>query len=337
MSIFLDTKYLTLLSSRLPLFKKKSENTYNCRCVICGDSAKKVNKARGYFFPNKDSLMYKCFNCDASMFFSTFLKQQDNMLYQQYSFEKYTEGQPLKLDKEADIKFKQPEFKSTEKRLIDKILERVDQLPDDNEAVLFCQKRMIPKDKFNRIYFISNIKNIVQLSDKYKESIKTEEPRLVLPFFNESHQLSGVTCRALRGEALRYITVKVKDHDPLIFGLEEVDKTKDVYVVEGPIDSLFLDNAIAMSGIALSRVELSSIDKDKLVIVFDNQPRNSEVCKALKKAIDGGYKVVIWPQAIEEKDINDMVLAGKNVKKIVKENTHSGLQAVAKFVSWKRV
>lgn len=326
-----------LISNRLPLFKKKDDRTYNCRCVICGDSAKKVTKARGYFFHNKNNLMYKCHNCEASMFFSTFLKQQDNHLYQQYSFEKYTESSSLKSNTVATPKFEQPVFKTGEEKLIDKLLDRLDTLPEDNEAVQFCLNRKIPKDKFDKVYFINNIKDIVQLNDKYKESIRGEEPRLVLPFFNEEGQLSGVTCRALRGEALRYITVKVKEDDPLIFNFDGVDKSKDVYVVEGPIDSLFLDNAIAMSGVSLSKIQLSSIDKQRLVVIFDNQPRNKEVCSVVKKAIDGGYRVVVWPQSIEEKDINEMVLAGKNVKKLVKENTFSGLEAVAKFVSWKRI
>jgi hypothetical protein len=61
------------------------------------------------------------------------------------------------------------------------------------------------------------------------------------------------------------------------------------------------------------------------------------VCGIIEKNIDQGYKVVIWPQTLQEKDINDMVLAGKNVTRIIKENTFSGLTAKAKFYSWKRV
>jgi hypothetical protein len=335
MSVFLDTKYLLLIGGRLPLFKKKKDNTYNCRCVICGDSQKNRRKARGYFFIYKTDLRYKCYNCDISLSFGNFLKQQDGNLYSQYALEKYAEGHTRTSNTLPELKFEQPTFKSKEERLLDYLLVRLDQIEEPtNEALVFCEQRKIPKEKFKQLYFISNIKDIVQLNDKYKESIKGEEPRLVLPFYDDNGQLSGVTCRALRGEALRYITVKVKEDTPLIFGINDIDKSKPVYVVEGPIDSLFLDNCIAAGGTSFEKA--SSISTN-LVYIFDNQPRNKEVCKIIERNINSGHTVVIWPQTLQEKDINDMVLAGKDVKKIIKENTFSGLTAMAKFISWKRV
>ena len=337
MSLFLDQKYLSLISNRLPLFSKKKDNLYNCRCIICGDSVKKVRKARGYFFPHKNSLMYKCHNCDASMFFSTFLKNFDQSLHQQYMFESYTEGKPLSLTNNEEVKFEQPEFKKPEERLLDKLLDRLDALPDDNEAVKYCVERKIPIEKFKQLYFINNVKDIVQLNESYKELIKTEEPRLVLPFYDDVGQLSGLTCRALRGEALRYITIKIKENKPLIFGLNDIDTTKPVIVVEGPIDSLFLDNCIAVASSALGKIkQLKQRDVD-YIMVFDNQPRNKEVCKIIERAIKDNYKVVIWPQNIQQKDINEMVLSGHNVKKIIRDNTYSGLEATIKFVAWKRI
>ena len=143
MSLFLDQKYLSLISNRLPLFKKKG-GSYNCRCIICGDSSKKSNKARGYFYSNKDKLMYKCFNCDASMYFSTFLKNLDQLLFNQYSFENYAENKPLSNTK-PEMVFEQPQFKKPEERLLDKMLDRLDELPIDHEAVQFCLNRKIPQ------------------------------------------------------------------------------------------------------------------------------------------------------------------------------------------------
>ncbi len=337
MSLYLDQKYLSLISNRLPLFIKKKDNLYNCRCILCGDSVKKVRKARGYFFPLKNSLMYKCHNCDASMFFSTFLKNLDETLYQQYSFENYAEGKPLTVTAKEEIKFEQPVFKTKQQTLLDQLLDRLDTLPEDNEAVKFCLDRKIPKEKYNRLYFIDNVKKVVQLNDSYKELIKTEEPRLVLPFFDDIGQLSGITCRALRGEALRYITVKIKEETPLIFGLNEIDPSKPIYVVEGPIDSLFLSNAIAVGSSSLGKIKQLKKQDVEYVMVFDNQPRNKELCKLIERAIDSSYRLVIWPQTILEKDINDMVLAGKNITKIIKDNTFQGLEAKMKFIGWKRV
>jgi len=331
MSIFLDQKYLMLVSNQLPRFTRKNDNTFNCRCIICGDSAKKASKARGYFYPYKNDLMYKCYNCDASMYLSTFLKRYFLNVYQEYAVERYSEGHGKYANVEPILKMAAPVFKTSEERLLDKLLDRLDTLPENNEAVQFCIKRKIPKNKFNQLYFIPNVKNIVQLNDKYKASILGEEPRLVLPFYNEHSQLTGVTCRALRGETLRYITVKLKDDEPLLFGLQEVDKSKPVYVVEGPIDSLFLDNCIAAAGTSLNKVN----NKD-YILIFDNQPRNIEVCKIILKNIDAGFKVVIWPQKITAKDVNEMVLEGIDVLKLVKDNVYHGLTAKAKFIAWKR-
>lgn len=337
MSLYLDQKYLSLISNRLPFFKRKDDHLYNCRCIICGDSTKNKRKARGYFFQYKNELRYKCHNCDASLSFGNFLKQLDSSIFSQYSFEKYAEGNTVRIANTApELVFEEPKFKNPEERLLDQLLDRLDSLPEDNEAVQFCNKRFIPKDKFKQLYFIKNVKDIVQLNDTYKESIRTEEPRLVLPFYDSNNQLSGVTCRALRGETLRYITVKVKDNVPLLFGINDIDSKKTVYVVEGPIDSLFLDNCIAAGGTSFGKINTLGIDTDKLVLVFDNQPRNKEVCKIIEKNIDLGYNVVIWPQTLDEKDINDMVLAGRNVKQIVSKNTYQGLTAKAKFMAWKR-
>ena len=269
------------------------------------------------------------------MAFSTFLKKLDQLLYSQYTLEKYSEGKPISLKNE--IVFTEPVFKKPEEKLIDRLLDRLDTLPEDNEAVQFCLSRKIPKEKFCELYYISNIKDIVQLNDKYKEAIRGEEPRLVLPFYGTDSHLSGVTCRAIRGEALRYITVKIRDSVPLIFGLSTVDRKKPIHVVEGPIDSLFLPNCIAVAGTSFGKIETLGFEQDKLIMIFDNQPRNKDVVQAIEKNIDKGYNVVIWPQTIEEKDINDMVVAGKNVQRIVKENTFNGLTAKAKLYSWKRV
>ena len=339
MSLFVDLKYLRLISSQLPLFKQKNNNLYNCRCIICGDSSTKKNRARGYFYAVKNDLFYKCHNCNASMHFGSFLKQINGLQYSQYTLERYNEGLPNnKPHQKIEDKFKmeEPVFQKKEERLLDKLLDRLDTLPEDNEAVKFCVNRNIPLEKFHNLYYIKNIKDIVQLNSKYKDNIKTEEPRLVLPFYNTNYELIAVTCRALRNESLRYVTVKIKEDELLAFGLDKLDKEKTIFVVEGPIDSLFLPNCIAVAGTAFTKLDTLNLPKDKVVAILDNQPRNKDVCKILNKMIDSQYKVVIWPQSLEQKDINEMVLAGKNPADIIKKHTFQGLEAKIKFTEWKR-
>ena len=158
----------------------------------------------------------------------------------------------------------------------------------------------------------------------------------MLPFYNTNYELIAVTCRALRNESLRYVTVKIKEDELLAFGLDKLDKEKTIFVVEGPIDSLFLPNCIAVAGTAFTKLDMLNLPKDKVVAILDNQPRNKDVCKILNKMIDSQYKVVIWPQSLEQKDINEMVLAGKNPADIIKKHTFQGLEAKIKFTEWKR-
>lgn len=340
MSLYVDLKYLKLISHRLPFFKQKNERLYNCRCVICGDSSKKQNRARGYFYVIKNDLLYKCHNCSVGMSFGSFLKSQDKLLYDQYVLERYTEGLPAnKPHQKAEDVFKMsaPVFKPKEEKLLDKILDRLDTLPSDNEAVQFCLNRKISKQVFNRLYYIDDIRKIEQLSEKYKDKLTTSEPRLVIPFLDQAGKLIGVTCRGLRNESLRYLTIKINEDIPFVFGLDKIDINKLVYAVEGPLDSLFVDNSIAVGGTAFSKLDSLGISKDKLVVVLDNQPRNREVVKLIDRAIESGHKVVIWPHNVLEKDINDMILSGKNINKILKDNTYVGLEAKLKFIAWKRV
>jgi hypothetical protein len=282
-------------------------------------------------------MFYKCHNCDASLHFGSFLKQMDSLMYNQYTMERYSEGLPLnKPHQKVEDKFKmeQPVFEP--KNILDELLDRLDKLPNDNEAVQFCLKRKIPKEKFKQLYFVDDIRKIEQLSDKYKNTLKTKEPRLVIPFYDEKGLLVGVTCRALRNESLRYVTIKINEDKPFIFGLDFIDRNKKVYVVEGPIDSLFIPNCIAVAGTAFGKLDSLGIPKERLIVIFDNQPRNKEVCKIIDKTINSNYNIVIWPQTLEEKDINDIVLTGKEPLNIIKKNIYNGLEAKMKFVSWKR-
>ena len=184
------------------------------------------------------------------------------------------------------------------------------------------------------MYYIEHTKDITKLAPQY-ETLTAQEPRIILPFYNEQGKLTGVTMRGIRGEHLRYIMIKIVDDESMIFGLNNIDKHKPIRVVEGPIDSLFLDNAIACNGTSFAKIESLSLDKNNLTIIFDNQPRNAEVCKIVEKYVTLNFNVCIWPCGIIEKDINDMVNAGYQVEKIITENTYKGLMAKLKFTEWR--
>lgn len=343
MSLFIDIKYLHAISYRLENFKKKSDNLWNCRCPICGDSSRNKKKARGYFMRGKDGLFYKCHNCGVSMHFGTFLKQFDGNQYGQYTLDRYSESVGPQKAHKHKFEFEEPVFEKkeiSEPKLIDSIMDRLDTLPEDNEAVQYAKSRLLPVSSFSRLYYIDNIKRIVQLSERYKESIITSEPRLAIPFFDGSGKLLSVSLRAMRGESLRYILVKVDEDAPSIFGLDQVDPKKEILVVEGPLDSLFLDNAIACAGTSFGKIDQLPVPKENVTIIFDNQPKNREVGKLMNKYIELGYKMVIWPDSIPGKDINEMIengLTSAEIQSIINDNTFKGLAAKAKYAMWRKI
>jgi len=337
MSLYIDTKYLTQISHKFEIFKKKNDYLWNVRCPICGDSQKNKRKMRGYFFRKDNDLMYKCHNCGHGAHFGTMLKQMDTLLYKEYVLERYADGgNRKKFGTERTVK-EVVKIEKPEVSLWTQLMDCLYDLPADHEVIEYVNGRGLPKDSHKRLYFVDNIKNVVQLNYKYKESIRTEEPRLAIPFVNENGKLTALSMRGMRGEALRYILIKIDEDAPTVYGLDNVDKTQPVTVVEGPLDSLFIRNSIACAGTSFNKIEELGLDKDNTRIVFDNQPKNTEVCKLVEKYVDMGYKVVIWPETIGEKDINDMAIAGVNVQDIMDSNTYQGLSARMKFTSWRKI
>ena len=325
--LHVDTKYISLLSTRLEKFKK-SDNTYNFRCPYCGDSKKNKNRARGYFFPKKGSYIFKCHNCGVGRTLSNFLKDHDSSLYDEYVLEAYREGVTGKGTKIPlpEFKFEKPRFKTN----IFSDLNLISDLNTTHQARKFIDRRRLPPDQF---YYCPKFK---EWTNKHKEVFRDtryDESRIIIPL-RDKDGVFGYQGRSIfSNSSLRYITVMLDDNKPKIYGLDKINSEETVYVTEGPFDSQFLGNAIAMCG---SDVDLSGFDY-RFVYVFDNEPRSREICTKVAKAIKAGNSVVIYPKQIREKDLNDMVLAGHEVQSMVESNTYHGLEANLKFTQWKQV
>ena len=320
---FVDVKYINLISSRLQKFKKVKNNLYNFRCCLCGDSQKNKSKARGYLYHVKNNTNYKCHNCGINISFSNFLKQIDVEIHKQYSFEKFKEGHTGKnfTVEEPKFEFKVPEFKP-----------KLD-LPKASEnpsASGYLQSRKLNPNKF---YYAEKFKEWTNSLKQTFESTKYDEPRIIIPIFYQN-SLIGFQGRAVGPNKVKYITVMLYDDAPKIYGIDEVQKDQTVYITEGPFDSTFISNAIALCG---ADGDVSKWGIDNPVWVYDNEPRNSEILSRISRVIEMGQKVVIWPSTIKEKDINDMVLSGQNVQEVIELNTYSGLEAKLKFTTWKKI
>ena len=319
-----DSKYIGLVSSRLQKFKRVKSDLYNFRCPICGDSQKHKNKARGYFYQVKTNTNFKCHNCGASLSLNNFLKQIDTTLHKQYCLEKFKEGHTGKnfVVDEPKFDFKKPTFK----KQLD--IPRASEVPIARE---YLEKRKLDPTKF---YFTSKFKKWANTQKQTFDNIKKDESRIIIPMYDTEGNLIGFQGRALGPNFVKYITIMLNDNAPKIYGLEKINEREPIFIVEGPFDSTFVENSIAMCG---SDVDIRAYNWSNYIWVFDNEPRNGEIVNRISKTIDRGEKVIIWPTEIIEKDINDMVLSGHNIMSILKSNIYSNLKAKIKFNYWKKI
>ena len=319
--VHIDLKYIMLLSPRLEKFKKVRDNLFNFRCPYCGDSQKHRNKARGYFYRKKNDFFYKCHNCSTGTNLAKVVQYVDSELYRDYVLERYKSDSPK--TEPPEFEFEAPKFKKRDSELEN--LTPINRLNGEHPARQFVESRQIPKEFFDDLYLCTKF---FQWS---KISSKQEHPRLVIPFRDETGEVFAAQGRAFGKETPKYLTIKFQDK-PKIFGLDRVDFSRRFYVVEGPLDSLFVKNCLAVAG-----ADFRHLPPGETTIVLDNEPRSKEIIKLMERLIHQNYELVIWPDTITQKDINDMVLAGvKDIKTIIDNNTFSGLTAKAKLSAWKR-
>ena len=327
----IDNFYANLLSARLDRFKQVKNGTYNFRCPYCGDSQKRKNKARGYFFTKKSGLVFKCHNCGVGRSFGNFLKEQANDLHDEYIMERYKAGLTGKGTNVADPEFnyQKPTFKKQGE------LQSISELNTSHSALAYLTKRGITRKHFSNLYYVDEFCTWVNTQKPTFRDVRKDHPRIIIPFVDENGEWFGFQGRSLNpNDKLRYITIMLDEDRIKVYGLDRVNFNKTVYITEGPFDSLFIDNAIAMAG---ADVDWKLIDGKEAVFVYDNEKRSKEIVNRIEKAIDKGYEVVIWPSSLKEKDLNDMFSSGHDVQSMVEFNTYQGLEAKIKLSEWKKV
>ena len=337
--LHIDMKYASLLGTRLRNFAKKNDYLWNYSCPICGDSKKNPRKARGYIYKFKQDLLVKCHKCGYSTNIGNLIKYIDSNLYDEYVVERYKNG-ATRYNDHKDIAEVLPP--TVEIDLDDSVLDelsRIDRMRDDHPAVQYVANRNIPKDKWNLLYFSPKFKSYVNsITPKFPEPINDEHPRLVIPYFNSHGKVIAFQGRAFGKEEPKYYTIKIDETEEKIYGLERIDYSKRIFVVEGPIDSLFLPNAIAVSGSSFDTPTIRQL-LTNATIVMDNEPRSKEITKQLAKYIDKGYNVVMYPDTVVEKDINEMILSGRTPAQIldlINRNTFTGMEAKLRFTEWRK-
>ena len=319
----IDSKFINLISPKLQKFKRVKSDLYNFRCPICGDSKKNKSKMRGYLYAMKADVNFKCHNCGASMTFSSFIKHLDPVIHKQYVFERFKQGTTGRATvvEEPKFHFETPKFKTKIK------LPKASENPSSDG---YLTARKLDSTQF---YYAEQFKKFVNTLKPTFDDTRYDEERIIIPLYYEKN-LIGLQGRSLGPSKVKYITVMINDDAPKIYGLDNIRKDAPVYITEGPFDSTFIRNSIAMCG-ADANVDRWGISNP--VWIYDNEPRNIEIVRRIGNTIDSGDSIVIWPNNIDDKDINDMVMSGLDVQSVIESNTYSGLEAKLKFNTWKKI
>jgi len=343
MSLWIDRKYLLLNSNRLRNFKQKSQDLFNFSCCFCGDSAKNTLKARGYVYEKKNKYFFRCHNCGAGTTFSAFLKHIDPNSHREYIMEKFT-NRTKKETKKVEQTTTVVKFPI---HRINKELPSIDDLEDEHYAKKYIIGRKIPQERWKEIFYAIDFKKF--MDEKYpnhgKQKLESNDSRLCLFFTDLKGNITHIGSRSLSPEPkIRYLTVKVAEVERKIFGLQHVDFSKTIYILEGQFDSMFVENAVASGDSSLEMLadSLQNSNKNHIdtVLVYDNEKRNKQLVNQIEHAIENGHKVVIWPNDMSGKDINDMVkdygYTKNEIMEIIRKNTYESLSAGLRFSQWRK-
>ena len=317
----------------LPMLEKKGQH-WNFRCIVCNDSQKNEYKKRGWILDKNGNFFYYCHNCGVSLKFTTFLKQYYHHIYLEYVKETFITKKTKIVDdipKEKKIIFP-----------IDNIIPLY-KLPKNHICSEYVKTRKIPFKYYKILYYCPNFQKEINdlFPEKFQNYPKNDE-RLIIPFFDKKGKIPYIQGRTINGSCLRYATINLLSDYPKIYGLDRIDISKIIQIVEGPLDSLFLDNAIAMGSSSINFDDLLNIsNKQNFVFIFDLESKNIQICNKIEKVIDNGFQICLMPHKfkIYGKDINQFIESGlsrNKIQNIIQNNIFSGFKAKVKFKLWKQ-
>ncbi len=334
--LWLDEKFVYLISHKLDRFKKRGRQ-FNFRCPLCHDSKKSKSKARGYFYVKEDNYIFFCHNCGKGKSLEKFLLEFDYALYEQYSYERLQEA--------GERHNFSPSHPSQNRKLptesVLSPLKAISKLTSSHPARKYLEGRKIPSKFFSELYYCDNFKQYVNslIPNKF-EKVHPDEPRIIIPLITPNRNVVGFQGRGLNKQGVRYYTIILHENLGRIYGLNHVNLNRTFYVMEGPFDSLFVENAMAVCGsdIVTALIKIDA-DIERAVVVYDNEPRNREIVSKYQHTIRYGWSVCIWPNDFEYKDINDAIMGGLHSDQIltmINENTYQGLEAELALANWRK-
>jgi hypothetical protein len=264
------------------------------------------------------------------MFLQTYMPD----IYKDYVFYLYKDRE----EKPTIDQIKQQlEEKKTQKLYIEEVALRsltdsFSQMDKTHPARRMIEKRQIP---LNKIRFCKNFYDLTKTLLKEDTFKSYKEPCIIIPFFKKNKQIEIFQARFFNPKITpKYLTVKFNPDAQKIYNADYIDPEKTVWILEGPIDSMFVENSVAMAGADIK------LDYKDQVWVYDNERNNEEINKKVLTKIEKNSKVVIYKVSDKFKDINDGIMKGmfekKDIISMLRERTFSGLKAKLEFTKFKR-
>lgn len=352
--LWVDKKWISYISIRLERFKWVDRTVANFRCPLCGDSQKSKSKARGYFFEYDGAYVFKCHNACGSMSFESFLKENFPADHKEYKLDLFREmvssgeieDRPKK-DRENSraeaAKTSDPSARLSTSQ--ESFATPLNDLEPAHPALEYVTERKIPTRGRACMYYTDKFRDAVLSiynSPRYKKL--PPDKRILIPLRDRKGNIKALQGRRISaGKTPKYITVKFDESFPKIFGLDRIDPSVPIIVVEGPIDSMFLPNCVAVCGgdveSSIKYLRNTFGQQAKLIVALDNEPRHRDTIKRMSAAIRTGVDVAFWPRWLS-KDVNDMILkdrmSSKELLDIISNNMQNGIAAKARLSHWSK-
>lgn len=301
---FLDFKKLT----------KVNDNKYICSCPICKEGTHKNRKRFSIFKGYDENWIVRCLNCGYSKSFLNYLREFHHDQYERYLFHYRTEN------REEEKKIDLGHFRNDiDFRSILDYYPALDRIDEMHPAVQYLKNRMMPVKVFKNFRYCDSFENLCTLIDRFFPSTIDFKfaglnfPCIMIPINDMDGRLSYIQVRNLiasgKSRDMRYMTIKLNKMARKIWNLDSIDTNSDIFVFEGVLDAVYLDNSIAMLGSAVTDLP-SYINRENLIFVVDNEYHTPEMQKICNDIIDAGCRLVIWSIDNRCKDLNDMIIKG---------------------------
>jgi hypothetical protein len=311
----------------------RGSNSYQASCPICREGKSWLKKQRCYYIVKKNII--HCHNCgwhgnpvnwimevSGDSFSQVMSSSQD---YDTVNIENFSKPKNKKIDYELPC-------------------DCID-IEDEEQLEFFNYEPVIKKalEVLNHRRLLSAInrpkKYYVTLNDFVHEN------RLIIPFYDENNKIVFYQSRKLLDSDKKAKYLSKKDSERSLFNIDKVDENIPyIFITEGPLDSTFIRNGIALAGISESgsdiftekqKLQIQLFPLHELIFVLDNQWNDQTSKKKSKALLEAGKRVFVWPKEYREfKDLNDVCVAYKLDEfpyKFIQKNSYSGMTGKMKI------